>query len=77
MTKEWKKDASERSEDERKVARAISNEDVEEVVLSKRRTIDAKRDVRMTADDLLMYLWPACYNFESVDAMGAPNGVFN
>uniref|UniRef100_A0AAV1TTW0 Crinkler effector protein N-terminal domain-containing protein n=1 Tax=Peronospora matthiolae TaxID=2874970 RepID=A0AAV1TTW0_9STRA len=59
-----------------KITRVTTDEDIEEVVLQEREVTVFEGNARVTADDPPTYLLPASGNFESVDAMGTPNELF-
>uniref|UniRef100_A0AAV1TQZ5 Crinkler effector protein N-terminal domain-containing protein n=1 Tax=Peronospora matthiolae TaxID=2874970 RepID=A0AAV1TQZ5_9STRA len=71
-----KKRAAGREEGKSKKTRVITDEDIEEVVLRERKVTVFEGNARVTADDPPTYLLPASGNFESVDAMGTPNELY-
>ena len=76
LTEGSKKKAAGGEKGESKITRVITDEDVEEVVLRERKATVFEGNIRVAADDPPTYLRPASGNFESVDAMGTPNELF-
>uniref|UniRef100_M4B8L9 Uncharacterized protein n=1 Tax=Hyaloperonospora arabidopsidis (strain Emoy2) TaxID=559515 RepID=M4B8L9_HYAAE len=76
LTEGSKKKAAGGEKGESKITRVITDEDVEEVVLRERKATIFEGNIRVAADDPPTYLRPASGNFESVDAMGTPNELF-
>uniref|UniRef100_A0AAV1TLS1 Crinkler effector protein N-terminal domain-containing protein n=1 Tax=Peronospora matthiolae TaxID=2874970 RepID=A0AAV1TLS1_9STRA len=64
------------NEGERKVKRAVVDEDTKTVHLPKLKNVVFERDEQVTSADLATYLRPKASNFESVDAMATPNILF-